>query len=122
MTRISENLRQILSDVTAGLREIFGEKLENVILYGSYARGDADEESDIDIMALIKGVSRAELWRYEEKLSPVLARIEREWDYEILLSVMLEDVPTFEKYAEHLPFFRNVVREGIGLVSVDLGN
>ncbi len=63
MVCASENLRLILSDVTAGLREIFGEKLENVILYGSYARGDADEESDIDVMALIKGVSRAELWR-----------------------------------------------------------
>ncbi len=38
MVCASENLRLILSDVTAGLREIFGEKLENVILYGSYAR------------------------------------------------------------------------------------
>ena len=111
-----ETLRRILSDVTAGLREVFGEKLENVILYGSYARGDADEESDIDMMVLLSGVPRAELWRYEEKISPVLARIERAWDYEILLSVMLEDVPTFEKYAEYLPFFRNVTREGIELI------
>ena len=116
-----ENLRLVLSEVTTGLREIFGEKLENVILYGSYARGDADEESDIDIMALVSGVSREELWRYEEKISPVLARIEREWEYEILLSVVLEDVPTFEKYAKHMPFFRNVIREGIGFVRERIG-
>ena len=116
-----ENLRRVLSEVTTGLREIFGEKLENVILYGSYARGDADEESDIDIMALIRGIPREELWKYEREISPVLARIEREWDYEILLSVMLEDVPTFEKYAEYLPFFRNVRKEGIGLVRERIG-
>lgn len=121
MVCTSENLSRILSDVTSGLREVFGGKLENVILYGSYARGDADEESDIDIMALIEGVSRAELWRYEEKISPVLARIEREWDYEILLSVILEDVPTFEKYAERMPFFRNVLKEGVGLVRERIG-
>ena len=116
-----ENLRRVLSEVTTGLREIFGEKLENVILYGSYARGDADAESDIDIMALVSGVSREKLWRYEEKISPVLARIECEWEYEILLSVILEDVPTFEKYAEYLPFFRNVRKEGIGLVRERIG-
>ena len=33
-------------------RESLGDKLDKVILYGSYARGDYDDESDIDIMVL----------------------------------------------------------------------
>ena len=111
-----ENLRQILDEVTAGLREVFGEKLENVILYGSYARGDADDESDVDIMALINDVPRDELWQYDSAVSCQLSRIEREWDYDVLLCVILEDIPTFEKYADYMPFFKNVVREGISLV------
>ena len=112
----TENLRYILSDLTDELRGICGENLENVILYGSYARGDADAESDIDIMILINGVPREELWRYEARISPVLSRIERVWNYEILLSVVLEDTATFEKYAAYMPFFRNVTKEGIGFV------
>ena len=33
----------------------YGEKLVRVILYGSYARGDFSEESDLDIVALVRG-------------------------------------------------------------------
>ena len=35
----------------SGLTELFGSRLEKVLLYGSYARGEQDEESDIDVMA-----------------------------------------------------------------------
>ena len=114
--RSQEELQRILDEVTAGLREIFGAKLENVILYGSYARGDADEQSDIDIMALINGVPREELWKYREAVHKKISLIEEEWEYDILLSVILEDVPTFQEYANYMPFFKNVIREGIGLV------
>ena len=37
------------------LREAFGERLERVILYGSKARGDDHEESDIDLLAVVSG-------------------------------------------------------------------
>lgn len=33
--------------------KLFGEKIECIILYGSYARGDFDLESDVDIMVLL---------------------------------------------------------------------
>ena len=111
-----EELKQVLSEVTAELRVIFGGKLENVILYGSYARGDADDESDIDVMALISGVSRENLRLYDQAVSRALSRIEQKWDYDVLLSLILEDVPTFEKYADDMAFFRNVKREGISVV------
>ena len=42
------------------LKKVFGEKFQSVILYGSYARGDYDEESDIDIMITVD-MSREEL-------------------------------------------------------------
>ena len=35
------------------LSKIYGEYLKTVILYGSYARGDYTENSDIDIMVLL---------------------------------------------------------------------
>ena len=37
-------LDEIISKIVAFSKEIFGEKFQNVILYGSYARGDFDEE------------------------------------------------------------------------------
>ena len=46
-------LKYITDRITAASQEIFGDKLNKVILYGSYARGDSDNESDIDIMILV---------------------------------------------------------------------
>ncbi len=46
-------LQALLNETAVGLREIFGEKLDSVLLYGSYARGDYDDESDVDIINCI---------------------------------------------------------------------
>ena len=43
------SLKNILDSVIAASKEIFGAHLESVVLYGSYARGEADENSDIDL-------------------------------------------------------------------------
>ena len=111
-----DSLRQILQETRSGIEDIFKERLENLILYGSYARGDADEWSDIDILVLVQGISKAELWKYDKKVNAVLSRIEKAWDYDILLSVHLVDSFTFHEYANHLPFYMNVIQEGIPFV------
>jgi len=40
-------LNEITNKVVRAARECLGDKLDRVILYGSYARGDYDDESDI---------------------------------------------------------------------------
>ena len=49
MNLIQDELGEFLTDV----RSLFGEKLKSVIVYGSYARGDYNEHSDIDVMILV---------------------------------------------------------------------
>ncbi len=49
-----ENIRSIIYRFSQELRHILGDKLTKVIVYGSYARGDFRENSDIDIMILVK--------------------------------------------------------------------
>jgi predicted nucleotidyltransferase len=49
-----EIIAPILAEVKSALREIYGDNLRKVILYGSYARGDYDTEgSDIDVMLVL---------------------------------------------------------------------
>ena len=48
-----ETIQMILKKYVDELKKIYGTYLKSVVLYGSYARGDFSEESDIDIMILL---------------------------------------------------------------------
>ena len=45
--------QDVLFQYVNRIHEIYGSELKAVILYGSYARGDYTESSDIDIMILV---------------------------------------------------------------------
>jgi len=48
----------VLAAFSAGLRRHFGARLAELRLFGSYARGEAHEESDVDCLVLLDRVSR----------------------------------------------------------------
>jgi predicted nucleotidyltransferase len=47
------DISNILKDLKRDLKEALGEKLSEVILFGSYSRGDFTQYSDIDLLILI---------------------------------------------------------------------
>ena len=55
------HLRPVLRDLEAALRSCFGARLRDVQLFGSYARGEATEDSDIDVLVLIDGLAQGEI-------------------------------------------------------------
>ena len=109
----SSQLQKVLAITELELRRIFGTRLTNIYLYGSYARNDADDESDIDIMALVD-MSKEELATFRRRVSEVSSDIDLEYD--VLLSIKLQDTKTFTQYQGTLPFFQNVMKEGVCLV------
>ena len=88
-------------------------KIVDAILYGSYARGDYDEESDIDIAILAKG-SGEELRKYRSAMLNESVRYL--WDYEKLVSLHEIPIDRFIEYKEDLPYYRIIDNEGIRLV------
>lgn len=48
-------IKRGLEEFKKEIRKLYGERLKNVILYGSWARGDATEESDIDLVVILEG-------------------------------------------------------------------
>ncbi|WP_041952156.1 nucleotidyltransferase domain-containing protein [Spirosoma spitsbergense] len=50
---INPVIEPIVREFKATLQTLYGDCLRDVVLYGSYARGDYDEESDIDLMVLL---------------------------------------------------------------------
>ena len=103
-------LNLILSQVHSSAREILGEALNSVVLYGSYARGDYNEESDIDIMVLAD-IEPSLITDFMEKLRDSIYRLEI--DNDCVISLCITPVKRFEKYKSLSPFYRNVWKEGI---------
>jgi predicted nucleotidyltransferase len=49
------NVRAALEEAKARLEALYGDRLDRVVLYGSYARGDAREDSDVDLLVVLRG-------------------------------------------------------------------
>ena len=109
--RERQRLDKILTAITNDSRETFGDKLEAVILYGSYARGDYDEDSDIDVMVLVN-MDREALLNYERGFSRLASRLSLADDDCTTISLLLNSWPHVEKWLPHIPFYQNVMRAG----------
>ncbi|HLP59387.1 MAG TPA: nucleotidyltransferase domain-containing protein [Candidatus Deferrimicrobium sp.] len=104
---MKKNLKSLLGDITIELKAIIGEKLRDIILYGSYARGNYDEESDIDIIALIE---EDELKSYREKV--IELEIDLTIKYGLMPSILLENKEYFNKNINTEFLFQNVLTDG----------
>jgi len=101
---------EILEELSNGIVEIINSNIEKVILYGSVARGTNDKDSDVDIMVIVKN----ELDKFtEDKLSDFI--VDMNLKYDKVFSVIDVNVHEFIKWADTLPFYKNVNREGIVL-------
>ena len=96
------------------MKELFSDNLKSVVLYGSYARGDYNNDSDIDIMVLVD-MDRHELTRYREAVDSFVHEMDREYNFEFMLSILLQDAETFNNYRNASAFFRNVNAEGVAV-------
>ena len=105
-------LNEITSRVVQAAKESLGDKLHKVILYGSYARGDHDEESDIDVM-ILADIPQEEACDARQKIRDLLPGIGLEFD--VLLSLHVTPKKTFYRFLDALPFYRNVLKDGVVL-------
>ena len=103
----------LLKEIAAIYRKVFGDDIVKIVLYGSYARGTFDAESDIDIVAIVKG-EREELQRKLREVWILPSNLELE--YETILSPTVIPYEEFEKYRNVLPYYRNIEEEGIDIV------
>lgn len=105
--RLPPDLKALLDRLARDLEILYGERYRGLVLYGSYARGDADEGSDVDLLLLLDGEvdTVRELLRAEE----VKWSLSLESGYTVsLLPVSLEAYRNSEE-----PFLWNARREGV---------
>lgn len=103
-------LQKIISQLRESITEIFPHERMDIILYGSYARNSADDESDIDVMILVDS-SRKTIaernWQIGEAAAECLLTSG------ILVSPVVENREFYHENIDILPFFRNIHDEGV---------
>lgn len=57
--RLTDKERQALAEFVEGLHDLFSGQVREVILFGSRARGEAEPESDMDVVVVLREVDLA---------------------------------------------------------------
>lgn len=104
------DIQPIVSGIANAAYTILGDKLHSVILYGSYARGDFDDESDIDLL-ILADIEKGDCWRYRQSFTEIVDCLSLELD--IVISLHVIDTETFERWSQVTPFYRNIQCEGV---------
>ena len=103
------HMEEICRRVVAAYRKAYGDDIEAIYLYGSYARGDFDEDSDIDFAAVVKGdphelsKKRNEVWSETNEI---------DLEFDILTSPMIINSEIFNTYKNEGGYYGNIFKEG----------
>jgi predicted nucleotidyltransferase len=99
--------RQLLAECKAAIREVAPEA--GLILYGSRARGDAQEDSDYDLLVLVDREVDMDLERaVVDRLVPLEVRTGR-----VLTALIYSRSQWDSAQYRAMPFHKNVTREGV---------
>lgn len=112
MSEIRSDVKSIFYEISNLAKKLFGDSLTDVILYGSYARGDFDEYSDVDIM-IIADVKLADFSAYQEDFVELCSDLSLKYDLVVVPTFVSKK--NFDRFHNVLPFYQNVEREGIKL-------
>ncbi len=105
----SAKILPILSRFKDQAKKTYGQRLKNIILYGSYAKGTAKQDSDIDLMIVLSEMESA--FNEIDRLNEIKFSIGLEYDVYISTNPVTQDI----FFHSRLPIIKNAIREGIEL-------
>lgn len=107
--RLPDKIGQLLAETRAELLKIYGSRLKEIILFGSYARGDFTDDSDVDIIVVLDTLQDivTERERYLTAICDISLK------YDTVVSVIPYEAAAF--HARRSPLLLNVRHEGMAL-------
>jgi predicted nucleotidyltransferase len=107
--RSIDEVREVLEEIKKHLKELYGDKIKRIIVYGSFARGEAGKESDIDVLVVTS--DDLDPYTVRKSISDTLFKILLR-DGEL---ISLISVPESVLKSKNTPFIQNVKEEGVSV-------
>ena len=101
-------IQQVAGELKKGLQDLYGDELEDLILFGSYARGDYHEESDVDFAFVLKKTRASD---YAEIKKTAGIAVSLGMKYNLILSTLPVSKDKVRTSMEGI--YQNIRREGI---------
>jgi len=106
---LRDNEKKAIREATKILKERF--PVKEVILFGSKARGDSSDESDIDLLLL---TARPLHWRVRHAIVDALFDVEMKHD--VVISIVVNTLYDWnEGVCTVLPIHKEITREGVAI-------
>lgn len=96
----------ILKELSQTLKKKFGQRIKDIILFGSRARGEAYPESDYDVLVLVDKETK----ELEEKIFNISGEIG--WKYNAIITSFVYEKNYYER-RKYNPLFMNIRKEGV---------
>jgi predicted nucleotidyltransferase len=106
---MQRKITNLLRDLKEALYQIYGDNLSGVYLYGSYADGEEDAESDLDVAIILKDFD--DYWEEVRRTGPVISELSLEYGVSIS-PVRVREVAWVQ---EDSPFLNTVRKECMAL-------
>jgi len=107
--KVPLHIRKLMKELKAGLVRIYGDRLKAVYLYGSYARGDYRQGSDVDVMILLKNYRN--YWNEQKKISQLASDVSLEYD--VTVSCIFIKEVQWKNARDEKPLLYNIHKEGV---------
>ena len=101
---------KIVHQLSRRIEALFPRERPDVILFGSYARQEAEEGSDIDVLYLVDA-SREDISEKNWQIGAAAADLLLE--HGVMVSPLVENRAFFQQHEAALPFYRSIRREGV---------
>jgi predicted nucleotidyltransferase len=101
--------RDIIEAFKNNLKQLYGDNLHSVILYGSLARGEETEESDIDLIVVLKEMG--DFWEEVRRIDELESSLEEKNSFGVLISAI--PLSLKEMGETVTPLLLNVRKEGV---------
>ncbi len=108
--KLSPRERKAVQEFLAKVRQAYSEKIQRVALFGSKARGDSTQYSDIDILLIVSD----DTWNFRQAFSVIISDIALKYD--VLLDVRVISAARWQYLAEiQAGLYQNISKDAVAL-------